>query len=139
MSSTMSTLSSLLKIGVWDIFSSLHIWGRNHHPLSENIDFDRTEHLLDLRPVCKLELVHCGPVVLYLSRFDRSDPTKFENTFFQIAYFRILVIFAYFHQNYRIFKKFSRVEFKSQGPEILESSPSYMYLSPCISKIFKIH
>ena len=83
----MSTLSTLLKIGVWNIFSSLHIWGRNHHPLSENRDFNGTEHPLDLRPVCKLELVHCGPVALYLSRFDRGDPTKFENTFFSMEIF----------------------------------------------------
>ena len=30
-------------------------------PLSENRDFSRTEPLLDLRPVCKLRFVRCGP------------------------------------------------------------------------------
>ena len=32
------------------------------HPLSENRDFSGTEHLLDLRPVCKFKFVRCGPV-----------------------------------------------------------------------------
>ena len=36
--------------------------GRNYHPLSENRDFSGTETPLDLRPVCKLNFVRCGPV-----------------------------------------------------------------------------
>ena len=35
--------------------------GRNYHPLSENRDFSGTEPPLDLRPVCKLKFVRCGP------------------------------------------------------------------------------
>ena len=35
--------------------------GRNYHPLSEICDFSATEPLLDLRPVCKLKFVRCGP------------------------------------------------------------------------------
>ena len=35
--------------------------GRNYHPLSENRDFSATEPPLDLRPVCKLKFVRCGP------------------------------------------------------------------------------
>ena len=50
---------------------------------------------------------------LYLSRFIRGGPTKFESTFFQIAKLPFLTIFADFCQNYRIFKEFSGVEFKS--------------------------
>ena len=38
---------------------------------------------------------------------------------------------AHFPQNSRILKKISGDEFKSQGPEIWKSSPSYTYLSPC--------
>ena len=41
---------------------TLIILGRNYHPLMENCDFSGTETRLDLRPVCKLEFVHCGPV-----------------------------------------------------------------------------
>ena len=82
---------------------------------------------------------HSKTRALYLSRFSHGGPMKFESTFFQIAKLRFSTILADFRQNYRIFKKFSGVEFKSQGPEILESSPSYTYLSPCINKIFKIH
>ena len=64
--------------------------GRTYHPLSENRDFSGTEPLLDLRPVSKFKFVCCGPVekntrALYLSQFNRGGPTKFENTFFQIA------------------------------------------------------
>ena len=36
--------------------------GPNHHPQLENRDYYETEHPLDLRPVCKLEFVHCGQV-----------------------------------------------------------------------------
>ena len=35
---------------------------RNYHPLLENCDFSGTEPPLDLRPVCKLKFVCCGPV-----------------------------------------------------------------------------
>ena len=58
-----------------------------------NCDFSGTEPPLDLRPVCNLEFVHCGLVekknrALYLSWFNHGGPTKFENTFFQIAKLR---------------------------------------------------
>ena len=56
------------------------------------------EHLLDPRPVLKLEFVRCGPVekknrAIYLSRFKRGGPMKFETTFFQIAKLRFSTIF----------------------------------------------
>ena len=35
---------------------------RNHHPSSENCVFSTTVHTVDLRPICKFEFVHCGPV-----------------------------------------------------------------------------
>ena len=35
---------------------------RNHHPLSENRDFSTTEHLIELRLVCKLKFVRFGQV-----------------------------------------------------------------------------
>ena len=35
--------------------------GRNYHPLSENRDSSGTEPPLDLRPVCRLKFVRCGP------------------------------------------------------------------------------
>ena len=41
---------------------SLRTHFANHHPLSENRDFSTTEHLVDLRPACKLEFVRTGPV-----------------------------------------------------------------------------
>ena len=50
---------------------------------------------------------------LYLPRFSRGGPIKFESTFFQIAKLRFSTISADFHQNSRIFKKFSADEFKS--------------------------
>ena len=34
----------------------------NHHPQLANRDYSGTEHLLDLRPVCKLEFVHFCPI-----------------------------------------------------------------------------
>ena len=37
-------------------------WRRSHYPLSKNHDFSRTEHLLNLRPVCKLKFVRCGQI-----------------------------------------------------------------------------
>ena len=60
--------------------------GHNYHPLSENCNFSRIELLLDLRPVCKFEFVHCGqvekkPRVLYLSRLNCGGPTQFEIIF----------------------------------------------------------
>ena len=76
---------------------------------------------------------------LYLSRLKRGGPMKFENTFFQIAKFRFSSIFVDFQQISRIFKKFSGDQFKSQGPQILDSTPLYTYLSPCKNRICKIH
>ena len=46
--------------------------------------------------------------VLYLSRFSRGGPTKFESTFFRIVKLRFLSIFVDFHQNSQIFKKILR-------------------------------
>ena len=46
---------------------------------------------------------------LYLHRFSRGGPRKFESTFFQKAKLRFSMILADFHQNYRIFTKFSGV------------------------------
>ena len=63
--------------------------GRNHHPISENQDFSGTEPPLDLRPNRKFEFVRSGQVekirTLYISPFNCGGPTKFEDTFFQIA------------------------------------------------------
>ena len=54
------------------------------------------DHVSDLRPVCKFKSVRCGPVdkskALYLSRFSCGTPAKFENTIFQIAKLRYLMI-----------------------------------------------
>ena len=73
-------------------------WGCNHPPPSKNRVFSAPTHPLDPRPVCKLKFVICGPVeknrALYLSRFSRGGPTKFESTFFQIAKLRFLRIFV---------------------------------------------
>ena len=104
--------------------------GGNHPPPSENRDFSAIEHSADPKPVCKLEYVGCCPVekeqnaLSVLVKFSCGGLTKFKSTFFQIAKLRFLTIFADFGQNYRIFK------FKTQGPEILESSPSDTDLSP---------
>ena len=40
----------------------IHAIRRDLPILSENPEFSRTEHLLDLRPVCKFKFVICGPV-----------------------------------------------------------------------------
>ena len=37
--------------------------GVNYHPLAENRNFSGTKPPLDLRPVCKLKFVRCGPGV----------------------------------------------------------------------------
>ena len=96
------------------------MWGGdNHHPLSENRDFSATKYLVDLRPVCKLEFVPCGPVennrALYLSQFNCGSPTKFENSFFQIGVLRFLTIFDDFRQNIQIFKKSQGMSLKAMG------------------------
>ena len=65
---------------------------------------------------------------LYLSRFNRGGQTKFENTYFQIAKFRFSSIFNKFSE---FSKKISGYEFKNKGPQILESSHLYTYLSFC--------
>ena len=49
---------------------------------------------------------------LYLSWFNLSSPTKFKNTFFQIANLIFLTIFANFQQNSIIFKTFSGSKFQ---------------------------
>ena len=89
----------------------------NYNPLSENRDFSGTEPPLDLRPVCKLKFVRCGPGektrVLFHSQLKRGGPMKFENTFFQIAKLRFSSIFVDFRKISRIFKKFSGDQFKS--------------------------
>ena len=81
-----------------------HLWSLfNHHPLSENHDFlgtvgpqtsrnfSTTKHPVDLRPVCKLKFVRCGPAeknrALYLSKFNHGSPAKFQDTLFQKAIF----------------------------------------------------
>ena len=114
-----------------------------YHPLSENHDFSGTEPPLDLRPVCKLNFVRCGPGeknrALYLSRLKRGGLMKFENTFFQIEKLRFSSIFVDFRQISRIFKKISGNQFKIWGPQILDSTPLYAYLSPCKNRICKIH
>ena len=66
-----------------------------HHPLSENQDFSGIEPPLDLKLLCLLEFVRCGSVeeknrVLYLSRINHGDPTKFEDAFFQTLFCQIL-------------------------------------------------
>ena len=44
--------------GAWDTGA----WGQRMGLVSENRDFSRTEHSVDLRTVSKLEFVCCGPV-----------------------------------------------------------------------------
>ena len=52
-------------------------------------DFSTTKHLVDLRPVCKVRFVHCGPLeerrTLYQSEFNHGSLTKFKNTIFPVA------------------------------------------------------
>ena len=54
----------------------------HHHPLSENHNFFRIKHLMDHRPVYKLECVHCGPTrknlehTIYLGLMWRSDEVQ---------------------------------------------------------------
>ena len=54
-------LHCLSHIYIWHLNPNYPGGGRNYHPLSENRDFSATEHPLDLRPVCKLKFVRCGP------------------------------------------------------------------------------
>ena len=67
--------------------------------LEKNSDFSTIEHLVDLRPVCKLKFVRWGPVentttkALYLSGFDRGCPPEFEDAFSKYGNYR-------FQQNY---------------------------------------
>ena len=64
------------------------------NPPSENRNFSATKHLVDLKPVSKLEFVPCGPVENpQCAMFNRGSQTKFENTFLQIAKLRFLTIF----------------------------------------------
>ena len=42
--------------------AALITWESNHHPLSKNCDSSGAEHLLNIRPVCKFEIVCCGEV-----------------------------------------------------------------------------
>ena len=44
------------------LLTLLVMGGAFHPPLSENRNFSRTEPPLDLRPVCKVKFVRCGPV-----------------------------------------------------------------------------
>ena len=53
------SIKSLVKIGSLTLANA---GGGNHHPSSENCVFSTTVHPVDLRPVCKLEFVRCGPV-----------------------------------------------------------------------------
>ena len=55
------------------------------------------------------------PIALYLSRFSRGGPTKFESTFFQIAKLKFLTIFADFRQNSRIFKNSQGMSEEASG------------------------
>ena len=118
--------SLLLLIALYLVFS-INPSYRNYHHLSVNPEFSRTEHPLDLRPVCKFK-----PRELFLSRFYCGGPTKFKNTFFQNSE---IEIFEDFRQSSRIFQKLSGDEFKSLGPHILYSSPFYRYLSLCKNRI----
>ena len=63
----------------------------------KNCNFSTTKHLVDLRPVCKLEFVRGGQVkknrALYLSVLVVACQ-KFENSCFQRVNLRFLTIFA---------------------------------------------
>ena len=87
--------------------------GRNYHPLLKNHDFSGTDQPLDLRAVCKLEFVRCGPVekknrALHLSRFDHGGPKKFEDTFFK------KIIFTRFRQNDQFFENSQGMSLKAR-------------------------
>ena len=61
-------------------------------PLSENHGFSTTEHLIDLRPVCKLEFVNCGAEEKYRKAeyvqrrvcFVNVQSSLHENVFFSV-------------------------------------------------------
>ena len=82
--------------------------GCNHHPSSENCVFSATVHPVDLRQVCKLKFVRCGPKeknrVLYSSRLNRGGPTKFKNSFFQIANLRFSTFLPIFDKIFEFSK-----------------------------------
>ena len=70
--------------------------GRNHPPSSEDCVFSTPEHLLDQSVNSSVSVVvqQKRTRALYLSRFSRGGPMKFESTFFQIAKLRFLKILA---------------------------------------------
>ena len=60
--SQMGSQRYLLKSELFVVLTLLVMGGGPFQsPLSENRDFSGTEPPLDLRPVCKLKFVHCGP------------------------------------------------------------------------------
>ena len=88
--------------------------GRNYHPLSENRDFSGTEPPLDLRPVCKLKFVRCGPGEKKQSALsfwvEAWPPDEVREHLFPNSE---IEIFIDFRQISQIFKKFSGDQFKS--------------------------
>ena len=79
-------------------------YGGNHHHPWENQDSSTTKHLVDLRPVCKLEFGSCAQEeknkTLYLCWFIRGSLTKFEITNF-------LIVKSRFSQNFAKIPEFS--------------------------------
>ena len=109
----------------------INIWGgRNHHPLSEDHYFYTIKHQVDLRPVCKLEFVHCGSGEKNQSPLSFSveawRPDEVWEHLFPKSEIDIFIDFCRFSTNFPNFQK------------ILDSTPLYTYLSPCKNRICKI-
>ena len=109
--------------------------GRNNPPQSEHRVFSAPGNPVDSRPVCKLEIVCCAPVEKTQSSLSVSvkswRPDNVCDLLFPNNEFEIFDDFCPFSTKFCIFQKFSGDKFKSQEPHLLDSSPSYMYLSHC--------
>ena len=87
--------------------------GRNYHPLSDNRNFSGTEPLVDLRPVCILKFVRCGPgektqrALSFLVEAWRPDEVR--EHLFPNSEIEIFIDFCRFSTNFPNLKK------KSQG------------------------
>ena len=86
--------------------------GRYYHPLSENYDFSGTEPLLNLRPVCKLGFVRCGPGEKNQSSLSFSveawRPDEVRVHLFPNSENEIFIDFCRFSKIFRNFQKILR-------------------------------
>ena len=86
--------------------------GRNYHPLSENRNFSATEPPLDLRPVCKLKFVRCGPGEKNQSALSFSveawRPDEVRKHLFPNSEIEIFIDFCRFSTNFTNFQKILR-------------------------------